>query len=132
MLEGRENGVLSSFTYRREDVHTSLLAQQLEISFDLAICDQRTLVLRLLHPAGLSLSGTGIFRATSAVGDVWPRRLGPHQPCPESGELPLPSLPSRPLLAHPQGVGKSWAQSMHLLWNCFPTGLEALGQMANT
>lgn len=94
MLEGRENGVLSSFTYRREDVHTSLLAQQLEISFDLAICNQRTLVLRL--PIQLALvcqeqvfSGPPVLWGTSG-----PDALG-HINHAQSQEscLFLPSLP---------------------------------------
>lgn len=62
--------VLSSCVYKREEVFASLLAQQLEFSFDLMICNQRTLVLRLPHPAGVGLPGKGIFGATSAVEDV--------------------------------------------------------------
>lgn len=72
MLDGRENGVLSSFIYKREEVHTPLLAQQLEISLDLMICNQRTLVLRLPHPAGLSLLGKDIFRAILAYALLGP------------------------------------------------------------
>lgn len=60
MLDGRENGMLSSFIYKREEVHTSLLAQQSEISLALVICKSKDPGTE----AGLSLSGKGIFRAT--------------------------------------------------------------------
>ena len=36
----------------------------------------------------------------------------------------LPSLPSKPFLAHSPGKGKSLAESIGWLWNCCPPGME--------
>lgn len=113
MLDGRENGVLSSFIYKREEVHTSLPAQQSEISLALVICNQRTL-------AGLSLSGKGIFRAilvyalpgpvlwgTSAIPKVR-RAVSPFSPFQASPGSPSGSR---------QELGSVYASAMELLPN---------------
>lgn len=115
MLDGKENRVCSSgFVYNREELHTTLFAQQLGISLELMICNQGILILRLLHSVGLSLSQEKVFFGSplfilfwewasvpgQRCGEVWPKCLRdhPNNECAQGQDI-CPFLLSLPRLS---------------------------------